>query len=52
VAHVEHQMNLEFGDVLVNLRVGLAEFFPSRSTGWDAAAGVGYVFSAAGGGAF
>jgi hypothetical protein len=52
VAHVEYQMNLELGDVLVNLHVGLAEFFPNPSPGWYAAAGLGYVFSAAGGGAF
>lgn len=52
VAHVEYQMNLEFGDVLVNLYLGLAEFFPNPTLGWYAAAGFGYVFSAAGGGAF
>jgi hypothetical protein len=52
VAHVEYQLNLELGDVLVNLHVGLAEFFPNPSPGWYAAAGLGYVFSAAGGGAF
>jgi hypothetical protein len=45
-------MNLELGDVLLNLHVGLAEIFPQPRTGWYAAAGLGYTFSAAGGGAF
>jgi hypothetical protein len=52
VAHVEYQMNLELGDVLLNLHLGIAELFPQPRTGWYAAAGIGYTFSAAGGGAF
>jgi hypothetical protein len=52
VVHAEYQMNLELGDVLVNLHLGLAEMLPHPTFGWYAAAGLGYTFSAAGGGAF
>lgn len=50
VIHAEYQVNLELGDVLINLHAGLAEFFPNPRTGWYAAFGLGYTFSAAGGG--
>jgi hypothetical protein len=50
VIHAEYQMNVELGDVLLSLHGGLAEFVPDPRTGWYAAFGVGYTFSAAGGG--
>jgi hypothetical protein len=50
VVHAEYQLNVELGDVLINVNVGLAEFLRERRTGWYAAFGVGYTFSAAGGG--
>ena len=50
VIHAEYQMNVELGDVLVSLHAGLAEFLPDPRTGWYAAFGLGYTFSAAGGG--
>ena len=50
--HVEYQLNVELGDVLLNLHAGLAEIFPQPHTGYYAAVGLGFVFSAAGGGAF
>ena len=43
-------MNIELGDVLINLQVGLAELLPDPRTGWYTAFGIGYTFSAAGGG--
>ena len=52
IVHVEYQLNVELGDVLVNLHAGLAEIFPQPRTGYYGAVGVGFVFSAAGGGAF
>ena len=52
IAHVEYQLNVELGDVLINLHAGLAEIFPQPHTGYYAAVGLGFVFSAAGGGAF
>ena len=52
IVHAEYQLNLELGDVLLNLHAGLAEIFPRPRTGYYGAVGVGFVFSAAGGGAF
>ncbi|HXU61494.1 MAG TPA: hypothetical protein VN962_07330, partial [Polyangia bacterium] len=52
IAHAEYQLNLELGDVLISAQVGLAEIFPHRHTGYYAGFGLGFVFSAAGGGAF
>jgi hypothetical protein len=52
IVHGEYQLNVELGDVLVNLHAGLAEIFPQPRTGYYGAVGVGFVFSAAGGGAF
>jgi hypothetical protein len=52
VVHAEYQLNVELGDVLLNLHAGLAELFPQPRTGYYGAVGVGFVFSAAGGGAF
>jgi len=52
IVHGEYQLNVELGDVLVNLHAGLAEIFPQPHTGYYGAVGVGFVFSAAGGGAF
>jgi hypothetical protein len=50
IAHVEYQLNVELGDVLLNAHIGLAEIFPHPRTGWYAAAGLGFTFTAAGGG--
>jgi len=50
VIHAEYQASVELGDVLLNLHAGIAEFFPNPRTGWYAAFGLGYTFSAAGGG--
>jgi hypothetical protein len=50
IIHAEYQMNIELGDVLISLHGGLAEFVPDPRTGWYAAFGLGYTFSAAGGG--
>jgi hypothetical protein len=52
IVHGEYQLNVELGDVLVNLHAGVAEIFPQPHTGYYGAIGVGFVFSAAGGGAF
>jgi hypothetical protein len=52
IAHAEYQLNLELGDVLISAQVGLAEIFPHRHTGYYAGFALGFVFSAAGGGAF
>ena len=52
IVHGEYQLNVELGDVLVNLHAGLAEIFPQPRTGYYGAVGLGFVFSAAGGGAF
>jgi hypothetical protein len=52
IVHAEYQLNLELGDLLVNLHAGLAELFPDPRTGYYGALGLGFVFSAAGGGAF
>lgn len=49
---LEYQLNVELGDALLMLNGGLVEFLPDPRTGWFAAAGLGWVFSAAGGGAF
>jgi hypothetical protein len=50
IVHAEYQLNVELGDVLINVHAGLAEFLPDPRTGWYAALGIGYTFSAAGGG--
>ncbi|HVZ89678.1 MAG TPA: hypothetical protein VHG72_22135 [Polyangia bacterium] len=50
VLHADLQLNAELGDVLVSLHGGLAELLPDAHTGYFGAIGVGYVFSAAGGG--
>ncbi len=52
IVHGEYQLNLELGDVLLSLHAGLAEIFPQPRTGYYGAVGLGFVFSAAGGGAF
>ena len=52
IAHVEYQLNVELGDLLINLHAGVAEIFPQPRTGYYGAVGLGFVFSAAGGGAF
>ena len=52
IVHAEYQLNVELGDLLVNLHAGLAELFPDPHTGYYGALGLGFVFSAAGGGAF
>jgi len=52
IAHAEYQLNLELGDLLISAQAGLAEIFPHRHTGYYAGFGLGFVFSAAGGGAF
>jgi len=52
VVHADYQLNLELGDLLLNLHAGLAEIFPQPRTGYFGAVGLGFVFSAAGGGAF
>jgi hypothetical protein len=50
IIHAEYQLNFELGDVLVSLHAGLAEFLPDPRSGWYAGFGLGYTFSAAGGG--
>ncbi len=52
IVHAEYQLNVELGDLLVSLHAGLAELFPDPHTGYYGALGLGFVFSAAGGGAF
>jgi hypothetical protein len=52
LTHLDYQVDAELGQVLVNLHVGLAELFPGARPGWYGALGLGYTFSAAGGGAF
>jgi len=52
VVHADYQLNVELGDALLSLQVGLAGLFPQPRAGYFAAAGLGFVFSAAGGGAF
>jgi hypothetical protein len=52
VVHADYQLNVELGDALINLQVGLAGLFPQPRAGYFAAVGLGFVFSAAGGGAF
>ena len=52
IVHLEYQLNVELGDLLLNLHAGLAEIFPQPRTGYYGAVGLGFVFSAAGGGAF
>jgi len=48
--HGEYQLNVELGESLITLHGGLAWFLPGRDFGWYAALGVGYTFTAAGGG--
>ena len=52
IIHAEYQGSIELGTALLVCPLGLAEFFPQARTGWYAALGLGWVFSAAGGGAF
>jgi len=52
ILHAEYQLNVELGDILLSALAGLAEIFPHPHTGYYAGAGLGFVFSAAGGGAF
>ena len=52
VVHGEYQLNVELGDLLLNLHAGLAGIFPQPRAGYYGAVGLGFVFSAAGGGAF
>jgi len=51
VIHAEYQLNIELGDVLLNVHAALAGLLPDPRFGWIAGAGLGYTFSAAGGGA-
>jgi hypothetical protein len=50
LVHADLQVNIELGDVLINLAGGLVDFVPGLRLGWFASAGMGYTFSAAGGG--
>jgi hypothetical protein len=50
IIHAEYQINVELGDFIIHLGAGLLEIVPDPRTGWYAAAGIGYTFSAAGGG--
>jgi hypothetical protein len=50
--HAEYQVNLELGEWLITAHAGLSWFLPSRDFGWYAALGLGYAFTAAGGGSF
>jgi hypothetical protein len=52
IVHGEYKGNLELGTSLITVRLGVAGFFPGRETGWYAAFGYGFTFSAAGGGSF
>ena len=52
VLHADYQLNVELGDLLLSLHGGLAEILPNAHTGYYGALGVGFVFSAAGGGVF
>lgn len=52
IIHVEYQGSIELGTALLVVHLGLAEFFPHARTGWYAALGLGWTFSAAGGGGF
>jgi hypothetical protein len=52
ILHAEYQLNVELGDLLLSAFAGLAEIFPDPHTGYYAGGGLGFVFSAAGGGAF
>jgi hypothetical protein len=52
ILHAEYQLNLELGDLLISAIAGLAEIFPDPHTGYYAGGALGFVFSAAGGGAF
>jgi hypothetical protein len=52
VLHIEYQLNVELGDFLLNAHAGLAELLPDPHTGWYGALGIGWTFSAAGGGSF
>lgn len=51
IVHVDYQVNIELGRALLSLHVGLAELLPSLETGWYGAVGLGFIFTAAGGGA-
>jgi hypothetical protein len=50
--HAEYQVNVELGETLITAHAGLAWFLPGRDFGWYGALGLGYVFTAAGGGSF
>jgi hypothetical protein len=50
--HAEYQGNVELGTSMLSVHAGLAGFFPAAKTGWYAALGYGFVFTAAGGGSF
>ncbi len=52
IVHGEYQLNLELGNLVFSAHGGLAEIFPQRLAGYYGAVGLGFVFSAAGGGAF
>ncbi len=52
IVHAQYQLNLELGDFLLSVLAGLAEILPHPQTGYYAGASLGFVFSAAGGGAF
>jgi hypothetical protein len=51
IVHLDYQANFELGRALLSVHAGLAEFFPSVETGWYGAVGLGFIFTAAGGGA-
>jgi hypothetical protein len=50
IVHAEYQGNIELGESLISVHLGIAGFFPVKEAGWYAAVGYGFVFSAAGGG--
>lgn len=51
IVHLDYQANVELGRALLSVHAGLAEFLPSARTGWYGAVGLGFIFTAAGGGA-
>lgn len=51
VVHLDYQANVELGRALLSLHAGMAEFLPSIQTGWYGGVGLGFIFTAAGGGA-
>jgi hypothetical protein len=52
VLHLEYRLNAELGPYVLYLSAGPSMIFPHARFGWYGGLGIGYVFSAAGGGAF